>query len=131
MRIGTAFDNCRLTESLAYQLSVRALDARKLVMRAALDDGAVIQNDDLIAIPDRAQAVRDYQAGAAPPAQVVVNRRLGPGVQGAGRLVENQNRRGPDERSGYFQALPLAPAEIPPPAATVLSYPPRLAAISS
>ncbi len=59
-------------------------------MGAALNDPALVQDDDLVAVPDGGEAVGDDQAGAAPPAQVPVDELLGQGVEGAGGLVQDE-----------------------------------------
>src|SRR6185295_19973744 len=78
----------------------------------ALDDAAVVHDDDLVAVPNRAQAVRDDQAGAAAAAEVIVDRLLGGRVERAGRLVEHEDARVADQRERDLHALPLTAAEI-------------------
>src|SRR5689334_4394411 len=84
------------------------------VMRAALHDLAPFQDDDLITIADRAQAVRDDQTGTATPPEVVVDDLLGDGIEGAGCLVENQKCRVGCQRTGNFQTLALPAAQVAP-----------------
>ena len=57
--------------------------------------------------------MRNDQAGNAAPPQRVVHILLGSRIQGAGGLVQNQNRRIADQCAGNFQPLPLAAAEVP------------------
>ena len=78
----------------------------------ALDDLPLVQDDDLVAVADGAQPVGDDQAGAAPPAQVVVDALLGRGIQGAGRLVQHQDAGGQRQRPGDLQPLALPAAEV-------------------
>ena len=57
------------------QPRVRAVDAPvSSLVRAALHDLAALQHDDLVAVADRAEPVRDDEAGAAAAAQVIVDR---------------------------------------------------------
>src|SRR6202012_3361303 len=81
-------------------------------MRASLDDSALLQHDDLVTVADGAEAMRDDDAGAAPAAQIVVNRLFGNRVERSGRLIEHDNRRICYQRAGDFNSLTLAPAEI-------------------
>ena len=59
------------------------------------------------------EPVGDDQAGAAAPAQVVVDDRLGLRVEGAGGLVEDQQARIAHQRPGDLQSLALAAGEVP------------------
>src|SRR5262245_53545282 len=54
------------------QPRVRATLLHQLLVRSALDDLALRENDDLVGVADRAQPVGDDQAGAAAPAQALV-----------------------------------------------------------
>ena len=68
-----------------------------------------------VAVADGAQAVGDDQARASPTAEVVVDDRLGLGVERAGGLVEHQQARVADQRAGDLQPLPLTAGEVPGP----------------
>ena len=83
-------------------------------MRAALDDFAMVDHEDLVGRADRAQAVRDHEAGAAfhQPQQGLLDVLLGPGVDAAGGLVEDQDRRVGDRGPGDRQQLALPLAEV-------------------
>src|SRR3954466_3817898 len=59
------------------QPRVRPIDLRHLRVRSALHDLAAFEHNNLVAIADRAQAMRDDQAGAAAPSQLVVDQLLG------------------------------------------------------
>src|SRR5690606_30684742 len=58
------------------QVAVRRRRAHELLVRAAVDDAPRIEQDDLVAISDRAEPVGDDQARAATAAQVVIDRLL-------------------------------------------------------
>ena len=64
-------------------------------MRAALDDLAVLENQHLVGVADRAQAVGDDETG--PPAQQLVqcslDQQLGARVHARRRLIEDQDPR--------------------------------------
>ena len=96
------------------ELVIIAADVgHQLVVGAALDDPALVEDDDLVAVADGAQAVGDDQAGAAAAAEVVVDERLGHRVERAGRLVEDEQRRVADQGPGDLQPLPLTAREVP------------------
>src|SRR5690606_22515393 len=94
------------------EVGVRAVDVFHLVVGAALDDLAALQDDDLVAVADRRQPVGDDDAGAAAAAEAVVDDCLGGWVERRSGLVENQNRRIADHRSGDLEPLPLASREV-------------------
>ena len=50
---------------LRHKLCVAPFQSHQPLMRAALDDLSLLQNDNLVAIPDRAEAMRNDDAGAA------------------------------------------------------------------
>ena len=79
---------------------------------AALDGDALLEDDDLVAVADRREAVRDDQAGAAAGADVLVDRLLDQRVEGARRLVHDQDRRVAGERAGDLEPLALAAAPV-------------------
>ncbi len=64
-------------------------------MGATLGDAAVLYDQDLVGVPDRAQAVGDHDARA--PGQELperlLNRRFGAGVYVARRLVQDEDAR--------------------------------------
>ena len=60
-------------------------------MRPALDDFAVLQDDDLVAVANRAQAMRDNEARAAATTQVIVDNLLGR-IAGIRKLANGPNR---------------------------------------
>src|SRR6516162_389737 len=60
------------------------------------------------------EAVGDGDDGPAPEeaAQRLLDRLLGFGVEGGGRLVQENDRRGAQESAGYGEALSLAAGEL-------------------
>src|SRR5256885_5774926 len=99
---------------LPQQVGVRAVDRDELLVPSALHHRAVPEHQDLVAVPDRAQPVGDDDAGAAAPAQVLVDGQLGLRVQRAGRLVEHQDAGRTDQRPGDLQTLALPAGEVAP-----------------
>src|SRR5688500_12767076 len=83
-------------------------------MAAALGDPALIEDDDLVGVDHGRQAVGDDDAGAArrDVVQRLLDRRLGAAVEGAGRLVEDQDRRGLEQGAGDGDALLLAARQL-------------------
>ncbi len=83
-------------------------------MAAAFGDLSLVQDDDLVGVADRGQAVRDGDRGAARADGVdgLLHGLLGLGVQGAGRLVKDEDGRVAQDRAGDGQAL-LLPAGEP------------------
>ena len=62
---------------------------------ALLDDAALVEDDDQVGVDDGREAVRDDEGGAAGPGGIErpLDAGLGLGVQRAGGLVEQQDRR--------------------------------------
>ena len=78
-------------------------------MRALLDDVALLEHEDRIRVLDGRQAVRDDKA-RAPVHQVghgLLDQPLGTGIDGAGRLVQDQDRVVREHRPGDGQQLLL------------------------
>src|SRR5690606_14483973 len=98
--------------SVADQPLVGTVDVLHFVVRAALHDLSALHHDDFVAVADGAQAVRDDDAGAAAPAQALVDVLLSGRVEGARGLVEDQDGRLSDERARDLEALALAAAEV-------------------
>ncbi len=85
----------------------------QLVVRATLHDSAAGEDDDLVAVADRRQPVRDDQTGAAAPAQVVVDDPLGAADRARWSPRRESGGWVAHERAGDLQPLPLAAREIP------------------
>ena len=85
-------------------------------MGAALGDPALVENHDLVGIDHGRQAVGDDDAGPAlgDVAKGLLDRRLGAAVEGAGRLVEDQDRRILEQGSGDRDPLLLAARQLEP-----------------
>lgn len=79
---------------------------------ASLDDLAVLHDDDLIAVADGGQPVGYDHAGTAPAFDIVHDLFFHKGIQGAGGLVHDQNRRVGDQRAGDLQTLALPAGHI-------------------
>src|SRR5690606_20714433 len=85
-----------------------------LVMGAPLHDLAALHDDDLVGVPDGAEAVGHDNARTAPAPQVPVDFHLGAGVQGAGGFVEDEEAGVIHQGTGDLQALALAAAVVTP-----------------
>jgi hypothetical protein len=85
-------------------------------MGAALGDTAAVEDDDLVGMDDRRQAVRNDDGGATTLDRLerAEDRRLGAAVQGAGRLVEDQDRRVLEQRARDRDPLFLAARQFQP-----------------
>ena len=81
-------------------------------MRPAFDHGALIQHQDLIAVPDRGQPVGDHDAGDAPVLDGLYQLVLGQGVQGGGGLVQDDQGGVLGQDPGDLQTLPLSAGQI-------------------
>ena len=91
-----------------------AAASEKLVMGAALNDFAVLENQNLMRVADRGKPMGDDEAG--PPLKQLLQRALdddlGVRVNGARRFIEDQNARPGDHRANEAEELPFARAEI-------------------
>ena len=83
-------------------------------MRAALDDAATLKHHDTVRIPYRGETVGDDEGRAAlhEPIHAVLYDALGSGIDGAGRLIENEHRRICDGRPGNREELTLSLAQV-------------------
>src|SRR5258707_3549300 len=95
-----------------YQPGIGAFDVDHFLMGAALDYPAGLQYNDLVAVADGTEPVRDNETGAAALAQLVINQPLDSRIQSAGCLVKYKNARPADQRPGNLQALALPSAEV-------------------
>ena len=89
---------------------------QQLPVRPLLHDPALVQDVDQVRVLDRAQPVGDQHHRLARQGglQALLDRPLGGGVEVAGRLVEDQDLRPPQQRPGDRQPLPLAAREVGP-----------------
>src|SRR5262245_36778362 len=98
---------------ITHQVGVGTLQGPELGMRALLHDPAALHDHDPVAISDGAEAVGDDQACASAPSQALHHLGLGLRVEGACRLIENEQAGAAGERARELQPLSLAAAEIP------------------
>ena len=95
------------------QRCIAAAGVDQRVMGAVLDQAAALERDDAIGRPHRREPVRDDQN--RPPLgnlfHILLNDALALIVEGARRLIEDQNARVGDERAGNGDALALATGE--------------------
>ena len=84
------------------------------MVRAALDDDAVVEHDDLVGADDGGEPVRDDQRGAVVRDlfERVLDFALGVAVERGGRLVEQQDRRRLQDGAGDGDALLLAAGKL-------------------
>ena len=91
---------------------VLALLLEKLLMGSALDDPALLEHDNAVGVSDGRETVSDYKGRSALHQLIhaLLNHSLRAGINGAGRLVENERRRISDRRArdGEHLALSLA-----------------------
>lgn len=94
----------------ADQGGVASVLREQFLVRATLCHTAVVEDDDLVRVPDGGEPVRDGERGA--PLRQGVDGLLysvfRTGVEGAGRLVEDQHGRVPENGAGDGQPLLLA-----------------------
>ena len=83
-------------------------------MIALLDDAAVLHHQDHVGIADGGQPVCDHEAGAitAQPCHRLLHQQLGPGVDRAGRLVQDQQCRIGQERPSDGEQLLLTGGDV-------------------
>jgi hypothetical protein len=83
-------------------------------VRALLDDPAAVEDDEPVHAGDRAQPVRHHERGPAlhEPPQRLLDEDLALGVQRAGRLVEQQDRRVAQDRPGEGDPLALSAGQL-------------------
>src|SRR5215218_7611468 len=81
-------------------------------MSSSLDDLALLQDYYFVAIPNRAQPVRNDDARAAATPQIVVDDLLGDRIQRSGRLIEHQDGWIGHKCASDLDPLALTPAEI-------------------
>src|SRR5437879_882590 len=86
---------CRLQILQPAKLRVETTAGEKFVVGASFDDSAGVEHDDSISGPDGRESMGDDEGGAAAFERVQRFQEIAFGldIQGAGRFVENQNRR--------------------------------------
>ena len=79
-------------------------------MRPTLHDPAVVQHQNEVGVTHRRQPMRDHKYRPVPhqSQQRLLHQPLRIAVEGARRLIKNQERRVPQDRTGDGNALALA-----------------------
>jgi tetratricopeptide (TPR) repeat protein len=118
-----------LVAGAAGERAVGAVLGDEFVVPAALDDFAAIEHDDLVSGAGRRQPVGDDDHCYAEPEDALEDVIFGLHVHRAGRLVQNDQARLPDQRAlglsaaagrpqrpvrGFLTALGVAPELLPP-----------------
>src|SRR5438093_4516408 len=87
--------------------------------RPLLDDTPVVDDEDDVGSPNGREPVRDHEGGPArhEPLEPLHDERLGGGVEGGGRLVQDQDRRVAEDGTRDRDAELLARGERRPPLA--------------
>ena len=103
----------RVHGPVAVERRVEPALREQLVVRALLDDPAVLEDDDQVGVADRREAVRDDERGPAvqQAAERLLDLALGADVDRARRLVEDQDPRVGEQRARERDELPLAERE--------------------
>src|SRR6266403_3862856 len=97
--------------------SIASAERHQLVMRAELNDPAVLQHTDTISMTNRGEAMRNEDGRAMPRCseQAIENFRFPAHVKLSGRLVQQRNSGAhPDgrQRSCKRNSLPLAAGQV-------------------
>ena len=102
-----------LAELEIVQPPIEPAGAVELVVGASLHDPALVQHDDLVGVAHGGEAVGDHQHGALAhqPVDRLLHQPLGFGVERAGGLVEDEDRRVAQQRAGDGDPLPLTAGE--------------------
>src|SRR5579875_1220303 len=97
----------------ADELGVAAAGREQLLVAPALDDPAVVEDDDLLRVADRREPVRDRdrRPPLREPVERLLDEPLGLGVERGGRLVEDEDRRVAEDRPRDRDPLLLAARE--------------------
>src|SRR5947199_4983632 len=106
---------CSLGLALAVpQAGIEAVPRQQLMVRAALDDQALIEHDDLIGPDDSGETVRDDERRTILRDSIerVLDLFLRVAVERGGRLVEQQDRRRLEDGSRDGDALLLPAGEL-------------------
>src|SRR5437868_6155968 len=100
-------------------VGVEAILRQQLGVAAALGNPAAVKHDDLVGVDDGRQPMGDHHGGAAAAHlfQRALDLLLGPGVERAGRLVEQQDVRVLEDGARDRHPLLLAAGELQPPLA--------------
>ena len=98
------------------QLGVASLRRQQLLVRPALDDAAVLHQQDQVGAPNRRQAMRDDERGASREQcrQRSLDQLLALRVEIARGLVENQYLRCGEQRARDREPLLLPSRQLTP-----------------
>ena len=96
-------------ELAVVQVGVEAVLGKEVLVPPLLDDVAVLHDENHIRLADGGQAVGHDEAGPGLHHSVerLLDVRFGAGVDGAGRLVENEHGRRREHHARDAQQLPL------------------------
>ena len=99
-----------MTVLLRPELAIGQAALHQLLMRADIHDLALLHHQDLVAIDQGGQSVRDdhHRPAAGDAEQIGVDHRLALGIERAGRLVQDQDPWIVDQGAGDGDALALA-----------------------
>ena len=96
----------------SHQRKISTFTRDEFLMSTAFRDGPVIENENLVGIPNRTQPVGDDQTRAAAAAQGLIDEILGHRVERARCFVEHDERRIAHQRARDLQPLSLTAAEV-------------------
>ena len=105
---------CNLAVGVARsQRRVATTGEDQVLVRARLDDAAMVEHDDLVGVPHGREPVRDRdrRPPLGEPVERVLDEPFGLGVEGARRLVEDKDRRVAQDRARDRDPLLLAAGE--------------------
>src|SRR5580704_5621762 len=99
---------------LVPQPSINIAAFEQLIVAAAVVLPTSFEHENRVGWHQHREAVGNYDESAAfgDPQQICVDDRLAFGVESAGRLVEDQDARIPDQRARYRQPLALTARKI-------------------
>src|SRR3989339_2219593 len=85
------------------QMMIEPAPLEQFLVRPFFDDPAAVDHQDLAGVTNRAQAVGYHETGPAchELQQCFVDAGFGPGIDAAGRLIEDQDRRIGQNGAGY------------------------------
>src|SRR3954469_23112583 len=94
--------------------SINIAPFEKLFVAAAVVDSAALEHEHRVGRYQHREAVGndDESAAFGNPQQICIDDRLAFSIEGAGRLVEDQDARIPDQRARYRQSLPLTARKV-------------------
>ena len=96
------------------ELPVESVALEQLLVRALLDEFAVVEHEDFFRVADRGKAVRDDEGRAANHEAIerIEDHGFGFGINRGCRLVEDEDRRILEKRARDGDALPFAAGKL-------------------